>query len=89
MTIKFTPSGWNDYVYWQIQDRKTLKRINRLLEDISRGSGDALGKPETLLGSLAGRLSRRIDEKNRLIYRIVEDASAVEVVQCRGHYDDT
>ena len=79
--------AWQDYLYWQSQDRKTLKRINMLLRDIERGSGlDGIGKPEALKGELSGLWSRRIDETNRLVYRIREDM--LEIVSCKGHYDD-
>lgn len=78
--------AWNDYLYWQTQDRKTLKRINQLLQDISRNGYDGIGKPEPLKGDLSGWWSRRIDDTNRLIYRINNDI--IEIAQCRSHYDD-
>lgn len=78
--------AWNDYLYWQTQDRKTLKRINQLLQDISRNSYDGIGKPEPLKGDLSGWWSRRIDDTNRLIYRINNDI--IEIAQYRSHYDD-
>ncbi|MDR2175008.1 MAG: Txe/YoeB family addiction module toxin [Synergistaceae bacterium] len=88
MKVDFTKTGWSDYVYWQEQDKKILKQINRLILDIERNGYDGIGKPEPLRGELSGWWSRRIDEKNRLLYRIVEDGDAVEILQCRGHYDD-
>lgn len=69
-----------------MQDRKTLKRINALLKDIERGNFDGIGKPEPLRGELSGFWSRRIDDTNRLVYRIRGDV--LEVLSCRGHYDD-
>ena len=80
----FTDNGWDDYVYWQTEDRKTLKKINTLLEDIDRNGNQGKGKPEPLKGNLSGFWSRRIDEQNRLVYRISEDA--IEVISCRYHY---
>ncbi len=78
--------AWMDYVYWQSQDKKTLKRINVLLKDIERGNFDGIGKPEPLKGELSGFWSRRIDDTNRLVYRIVKDQ--VEILSCEGHYDN-
>ncbi len=78
--------AWEDYLYWQLQDRKTLKRINALVRDIERGNFDGIGKPEPLKGELSGFWSRRIDDTNRLVYRIREDV--IEIVSCKGHYDD-
>ena len=87
MKINFTETGWNDYVYWQQHDKKTLKQINRLIEDIDRNGHDGIGKPEPLRGDLSGWWPRRIDEKHRLLYRIAEE-DAVEILQCRGHYGE-
>lgn len=78
--------AWEDYVYWQTQDKKTLKRINQLLQDISRNGFDGIGKPEPLKGDLSGWWSRRIDDTNRLIYRI--NNGIIEIAQCRSHYGD-
>ena len=78
--------AWNDYVYWQTQDRKTLKRINLLIKDISRSPFEGLGKPEPLKGTLTGFWSRRIDEENRLVY-VVEE-KVIILISCRGHYED-
>ena len=75
-----------DYLYWQVQDRKTLKRINTLLRDIERDNFNGIGKPEPLKGELSGFWSRRIDDSNRLVYRI--RAGILEIVACKGHYDD-
>lgn len=77
--------AWEDYLYWQAQDKKTLRRINTILRDIERGNFDGVGKPEALKGDLTGFWSRRIDEKNRLVYRVRQDV--LEIASCRGHYD--
>lgn len=82
----FTEDAWEDYLYWQTQDKKTLKRINQLLQDIERNGYNGIGKPEPLRGDLSGFWSRRIDDEHRIVYRVTEDR--VEIIQCRGHYDD-
>ena len=87
MNICFTETGWKDYQYWENQDKKTLKQINRLIADIERNGYDGIGKPEPLGGDLSGWWSRRIDEKNRLVYRLIGN-EAVEISQCKGHYGD-
>ena len=84
--IQWDIDAWNDYVYWQTQDRKTLKRINLLIKDISRSPFDGLGKPEPLKGILTGFWNRRIDEENRLVY-VVEE-KVIILISCRGHYED-
>ena len=81
--IVFTEQAWQDYLYWQTQDKKTLRRINQLLQDISRNGYTGIGKPEPLKNDLSGYWSRRIDEVNRLVYRISDET--IEVLQCRGH----
>ena len=86
MKINFTETGWTDYLYWQSQDKKTIKRINQLIQDIERNGHDGIGKPEPLRGDLSGWWSRRIDEANRLVYRLRDDG--MEISQCRGHYSD-
>lgn len=78
--------AWEDYVYWQTQDKKTLKRINSLIKDIDRNGYEGIGKPEPLTGNWSGYWSRRIDEKNRLVYKIVD--GTIRIAQCRTHYDD-
>ena len=83
--IWFDEAG-EDYLYWQTQDRKTLKRINSLLRDIERSNFNGIGKPEPLKGELSGFWSRRIDDTNRLVYRISN--GVLEILSCRGHYDD-
>ena len=84
--IRFTPAAWADYTYWQGQDRKTLKRINVLIEAVVREPFAGIGKPEPLLGNLSGYWSRRMDDTHRLVYA-VNDAD-VDVIACRGHYED-
>ena len=86
MKINFTEIAWNDYIYWQGQDKKTIKRINQLIQDIDRNHNEGIGKPEALKGNLSGWWSRRIDDKNRLVYRIQNNI--IEIAQCKGHYDD-
>ncbi len=83
--LLFSERGWSDYLYWQAEDRKMIKRINALLKDIQRGNFDGIGKPEPLKGDLSGFWSRRIDDTNRLVYRI--RGGALEIASCRGHYD--
>ena len=78
--------AWEDYLYWQTEDRKTIRRINLLIRDIERNGHDGIGKPEALSGNLSGWWSRRIDESNRLIYRIQD--GLLEIAQCRTHYGD-
>lgn len=84
--ISFSEKGWGDYCYWQSQDKKTLKRVNILLQDIGRNRFNGLGKPEPLKGKLAGFWSRRIDDANRLVYKISDDE--IEIIECKGHYGD-
>lgn len=83
----WTDIAWDDYLYWQKQDRKTLKRINNLVKDIERNKYEGIGNPEPLKHNLSGWWSRQIDETNRLIYRLLDD-NTVEIAQCRGHYFD-
>ena len=78
--------AWEDYLYWQSQDKKTLKRINQLIRDIERTRYSGIGKPEPLKGELQGFWSRRIDETHRLVYRFRNDI--LEILSCKGHYDD-
>jgi len=85
--IDFQERAWNDYLYWQTQDKKTLKRINELIRDIIRNGYEGIGKPEPLKKDLSGWWSRRIDDTNRLVYRLVGD-DIIEISQCRGHYSD-
>lgn len=78
--------AWGEYVYWQTQDKKTLKKINRLLSDIDRNGYHCIGKPEPLKGNLSGYWSVRIDEKNRIVFRIANDV--LEIVECGSHYGE-
>ena len=77
--------AWDDYTYWQTQDKKTLKRINTLIKDIERNHFEGIGKPEPLKGDLSGFWSRRIDDVNRIVYRI--NNGILEILSCKGHYD--
>ena len=83
--LTFTLYAWEDYLYWQTQDKKTLKRINALLKDIDRNGNKGIGKPEPLK-DCEGYWSRRIDDVNRLVYRISD--KEIEIIQCKGHYTD-
>jgi toxin YoeB len=78
--------AWNEYLYWQTQDKKTLKKINRLLTDIDRNGYNCTGKAEPLKHNLTGWWSVRIDDKNRIVFRIVGDT--LEILQCGSHYGD-
>lgn len=77
--------AWNDYVLWQQKDKKTLNKINNLIKDIERGNFDGLGKPEPLRYELQGYWSRRIDNVNRIVYK-VED-NILYIISCKGHYE--
>ena len=79
-------NAWEEYLYWQTQDKKTLKKINRLLADIDRNGYQCTGKPEPLKGNLAEYWSIRIDDKNRIVFRIENDN--LEIIQCGSHYRD-
>ena len=78
--------AWEDYVYWQTQDKRTLKKINKLLNDIDRNGYKCTGKPEPLIGNLTGYWRVRIDVKNRIVFRIEGDN--LEIMQCGKHYRD-
>ena len=79
-------AAWEEYVYWQSQDKKTLKKINRLLSDIDRNRYNYIGKPEPLKGNLSGYWSVRIDDKNRIVFRIADDV--LEIAECGSHYGE-
>lgn len=84
----FTEKGWEHYLYWQTQDRKTLNKVNALIEDIKRnGVMQGIGKPEPLKHKKSGLYSRRIDEANRLVYKI-DELQNIEIISCKGHYED-
>ncbi|WP_180980219.1 Txe/YoeB family addiction module toxin [Vibrio diazotrophicus] len=82
--LSWTDDAWDDYLYWQTQDKKTLKRINKLINDVKRSPFEGIGKPEPLKENLSGFWSRRIDDTNRLVY--VVDDKAITVISCRYHY---
>ncbi|MCL2158398.1 MAG: Txe/YoeB family addiction module toxin [Oscillospiraceae bacterium] len=83
--LAFAEKAWDEYLYWQENDKKTLKRINLLIKDIIRNGNDGIGKPEHLRHRDAW--SRRIDDVNRLVYRLKAN-DLIEILQCKGHYDD-
>ena len=82
--LSWTDEAWGDYLYWQTQDKKTLKRINKLITDVKRLPFEGIGKPESLKENLSGFWSRRIDDTNRLVY--VVDEAAITIISCRYHY---
>lgn len=84
MRLLWEDRAWDDYLYWQTQDKKTLKRINVLIEEIKRTPFVGRGKPEPLKNNLSGYWSRRIDETNRIVY--FEKDNIIYVISCRGHY---
>jgi len=86
LIIGFADNGWEDYLYWQKNDKKTVQRIHTLIKDIKRNpdDSDGLGKPERLKENLSGYISRRITSEHRLVYKIVDDI--IIIAQCRHHY---
>ncbi len=84
MILSWAEKAWEDYLYWQSVDKKTLKRINSLIKDICRIPFDGIGDPEPLKHSLSGYWSRRIDRKHRLVYKVEENN--IIYIQCRYHY---
>lgn len=86
MIVCFSEIGWDDYLYWQKQDKKVLSRINQLIKDIKRNphTGNGLGKPELLKGDLTGYYARRITREHRLVYKLLTDK--LIIAQCRFHY---
>lgn len=82
----WSDEAWEDYLHWQTQDKKTLKRIHLLIKDIDRNGYEGIGKPEPLLGNLSGYWSRRIDDRNRIVYRI--ENNMIYIAQCGSHYKD-
>lgn len=86
LNLLFLPEGWEDYLYWQTQDKKTLRRINSLIKEIQRSPFAGLGKPEPLKGNYQGWWSRRIDEANRIVYKV--EVGQIVVAQCRTHYKE-
>jgi len=84
MILSWAEKAWEDYLYWQQTDKKTLKRINTLIKDIKRQAFEGLGDPEPLKHNWSGYWSRRIDREHRLVYKVTDEA--IIVVQCRYHY---
>ena len=82
----WSDEAWEDFEYWTKQDRKNLKRILQLIKDIDRNGYDGIGKPEPLVGDLSGYWSRRIDQVNRIVYKI--EQNTIKIVQCGSHYRD-
>lgn len=82
----WSDEAWEDYLYWQTQDKKTLKKINKLIKDIECNPFEGIGKPEPLKYNYQGCWSRRIDEYNRLVYLVENDT--IEILICRSHYDN-
>jgi toxin YoeB len=82
--LTFTPAAWDDYLYWQSQDKKTLRRINELVRDVMRTPFVGIGKPEPLRENLAGYWSRRIDDTHRLVYAV--EKTHITIIACRYHY---
>lgn len=85
MSIQFSSTGWEDYLYWQQNDKKILKKINSLIQDISRDNPyEGIGKPEPLMHAFSGFWSRRITAEHRLVYRVADDV--IQIAQARYHY---
>jgi toxin YoeB len=84
MEIVWQENAWEDYLYWQMNDKQKLKRINEIIKDCQRNKFEGIGKPEPLKGNLSGMWSRRIDNEHRLVYKIQDNR--LHVVQCRFHY---
>ncbi len=84
--ITFSENAWEEYLFWQLQDKRTLKKINALLKAIQQSPFTGAGKPEALKGMNNGKWSRRINDKDRLVYQLEQDL--IIVIQCMGHYDD-
>jgi len=90
MKIVWHDSAWEQYLYWQTQDKKTLNRINRLIKDIGRNGYRSIGKPEPLKGNLSGWWSVSIDDKNRIVFMIAGESEnqSIIILQCGSHYQD-
>jgi toxin YoeB len=85
--VSFTLDGWEEYTAWQSEDKRALKKINQLIKDIVRNGNTGIGHPEPLKGDLSGYWSRSIDEKNRLVYKILDNGNVL-IAHCNGHYSD-
>jgi len=83
--VVFSARAWDDYLWWQRQDRRLLKRINQLIQDVMRNGNEGIGKPEPLKHGFQGYWSRRINEEHRLVYKVVDDE--IRVAACRYHYE--
>ena len=86
MRILWDERAWEEYLSWQVQDKKMLKRINALLKDIQRNPFDGIGKPEPLKENMSGWWSRRIDDSHRVVYKVEGDMTII--ASCKGHYND-
>ncbi|MDD4296108.1 MAG: Txe/YoeB family addiction module toxin [Ruminiclostridium sp.] len=86
MRLLWEENAWEEYCYWQKQDKKILKRINALIKDVQRNIYEGIGKPEPLKGNLSGWWSRRIDEAHRIVY--CEKDGVIIIASCKGHYED-
>ena len=86
-SVSFTLDGWDEYTEWQNEDKRIIKKINDLVKDIIRNGNTGIGHPEPLKGNLSGYWSRKIDDKNRLTYKILDDG-IVLIAHCKGHYSD-
>lgn len=84
MILSWADDAWDDYLFWQAEDKKILKRVNLLIKDIKRNPFDGLGDPEPLKHDLSGFWSRRIDREHRLVYQVENDT--LFIIQCRFHY---
>lgn len=84
LSVRFTAEGWEDYLYWQSQDKKILKKINLLIKDCMRDAFAGIGKPEPLRHELSGAWSRRINDEHRLVYLVID--GEIEILACRYHY---
>lgn len=85
MKLLWEENAWQEYLYWQTQDKKTLKRLNNIIKDIQRDCYNGIGKPETLKENLSGWWSRRIDEENRIVYKQVNNN--IIIASCKSHYE--
>ena len=86
MGLQWFDDAWNDYLYWQTQDKKTLKKVNNLIKDVQRSPYEGIGKPEPLKNNYSGWWSRRIDDYNRLVYK--EKDGDIIIASCKGHYEE-
>lgn len=83
--LAWTDAAWSDYIYWQNQDKKTLKRINKIIDNVLRSPFEGIGKPEALKENLSGFWSRRIDDTNRLVYAVND--THITIIACQYHYN--